>query len=76
MLRYGRAGHRRAGVVIFGALVPMCGANLHRERRQSRIGYSFLLALRAPVAALIGFLIAGCDPRRLPGGGSSSSRCG
>ncbi len=58
-------------VVIFGALE----GNVWRETfvesavNRSAIGYSFLLALRAPVAALIGFLIAWLLIRiRLPGG--------
>jgi iron(III) transport system permease protein len=58
-------------VVIFGAL----DADVWRETfiasaaNRSAIGYSFLLALRAPVAALIGFLIAWLLIRvELPGG--------
>ena len=58
-------------VVIAGAL----DANVWRETfvdsavNRSAIGYSFLLGLRAPIAALIGFLIAWLLIRiRLPGG--------
>ena len=58
-------------VVIFGALE----ADAWRETfiassaNRSALGYSFLLALRAPVAALIGFLIAWLLIRiELPGG--------
>jgi iron(III) transport system permease protein len=58
-------------VVIFGALE----GNVWRETfiesaaNRSALGYSFLLALRAPVAALIGFLIAWLLIRiELPGG--------
>src|SRR5262245_47216485 len=58
-------------VVVFGAL----DGNVWRQTfvesavNRSAIGYSFLLALRAPIAALIGFLIAWLLIRvRLPGG--------
>ena len=58
-------------VVIAGAL----DGNVWRETfidsavNRSAIGYSFLLGLRAPIAALIGFLIAWLLIRiRLPGG--------
>jgi iron(III) transport system permease protein len=58
-------------VVIFGAVE----GNVWRETfiesaaNRSALGYSFLLALRAPVAALIGFLIAWLLIRiELPGG--------
>jgi iron(III) transport system permease protein len=58
-------------VVIFGAVE----GNMWRETfiesaaNRSALGYSFLLALRAPVAALIGFLIAWLLIRiELPGG--------
>jgi iron(III) transport system permease protein len=58
-------------VVVFGAL----DSDVWRETfiasaaNRSAIGYSFLLALRAPVAALIGFLIAWLLIRiELPGG--------
>jgi iron(III) transport system permease protein len=58
-------------VVIFGAL----DGDVWRETfiasaaNRSAIGYSFLLALRAPVAALLGFLIAWLLIRiELPGG--------
>jgi iron(III) transport system permease protein len=58
-------------VVVFGAL----DGNVWRQTfvesavNRSAIGYSFLLALRAPIAALVGFLIAWLLIRiRLPGG--------
>jgi iron(III) transport system permease protein len=58
-------------VVIFGAIE----GNVWRETfvessvNRSAIGYSFLLALRAPIAAILGFLIAWLLIRiRLPGG--------
>src|SRR5262249_11949922 len=58
-------------VVVFGALE----SNVWRETfiesaaNRSALGYSFLLALRAPIAALIGFLIAWLLIRiDLPGG--------
>jgi iron(III) transport system permease protein len=58
-------------IVLFGAI----DGNVWRETfvessiNRSAIGYSFLLALRAPIAALIGFLIAWLLIRiRLPGG--------
>jgi len=58
-------------VVIFGAVE----ANVWHEAfienpiNRSAIGYSFLLALRAPIAAFIGFLIAWLLIRvRIPGG--------
>lgn len=58
-------------VVVFGAI----DSDVWRETfidnplNRSAIGYSFLLALRAPVAALVGFLIAWLLIRvRLPGG--------
>jgi iron(III) transport system permease protein len=58
-------------IVLFGAV----DGNVWRETfvessiNRGAIGYSFLLALRAPIAALIGFLIAWLLIRiRLPGG--------
>jgi iron(III) transport system permease protein len=58
-------------IVLFGAI----DGNVWRETfvessiNRSAIGYSFLLALRAPIAALVGFLIAWLLIRiRIPGG--------
>jgi len=57
-------------VVVIGAL----DANVWQQTLESRVnrsalGYSFLLALRAPIAAVIGFLIAWLLIRiKLPGG--------
>jgi iron(III) transport system permease protein len=57
-------------VVVFGAV----SGNVWRETiasplNRSAIGYSLLLALRAPIAALVGFLIAWLVIRiRIPGG--------
>jgi iron(III) transport system permease protein len=58
-------------VVVFGALDGHVWHQTFVESavNRSAIGYSFLLALRAPIAALIGFLIAWLLIRiRLPGG--------
>jgi iron(III) transport system permease protein len=58
-------------VVIFGAVESDVWREVFLENplNRSAIGYSFLLALRAPIAALIGFLIAWLLIRvRLPGG--------
>src|SRR5262249_26677112 len=58
-------------VVVFGALDGNAWWQTFVESavNRSAIGYSFLLALRAPIAALIGFLIAWLLIRiRLPGG--------
>jgi len=58
-------------VVIIGAIDGNAWHETFVESSVSRsaIGYSFLLALRAPIAALIGFLIAWLLIRvRLPGG--------
>jgi len=58
-------------VVIVGALDANVWHETFAESRTNRsaLGYSFLLALRAPVAALAGFLIAWLLIRfRLPGG--------
>jgi iron(III) transport system permease protein len=58
-------------VVVFGAFAKNAWYEtfVGNAVNRSAIGYSFLLALRAPVAALIGFLIAWLLIRiRLPGG--------
>ena len=58
-------------VVIFGAIESNAWREVFIESpvNRSAIGYSFLLALRAPIAAFIGFLIAWLLIRvRLPGG--------
>jgi ABC-type Fe3+ transport system permease subunit len=62
-------------IVLFGAV----DGNVWRETfvesstNRNAIGYSFLLALRAPIAALIGFLIAWLLIRiRLPFGQPAS----
>ena len=58
-------------VVIAGALDSNVWYQTYVENpvNRSALGYSFLLALRAPVAAIIGFLIAWLLIRvRLPGG--------
>jgi len=58
-------------VVIFGAVEGNAWRETFVESsvNRSAIGYSFLLALRAPIAAVIGFLIAWLLIRvRLPGG--------
>src|SRR5262249_39774941 len=58
-------------VVIFGAIEADVWRETFIESAANRgaLGYSFLLALRAPVAALIGFLIAWLLIRiELPGG--------
>src|SRR5580700_3701456 len=58
-------------VVIFGAVEGNAWRETFVESsvNRSAIGYSFLLALRAPIAAIIGFLIAWLLIRiRLPGG--------
>ena len=58
-------------VVVFGAFAKNAWYETFFENAANRsaIGYSFLLALRAPVAAFIGFLIAWLLIRiRIPGG--------
>ncbi len=57
-------------VVVFGAISgDAWRETLANPINRSAIGYSLLLALRAPVAALIGFLIAWLVIRiRIPGG--------
>lgn len=58
-------------VVVVGALDANVWHETFAESRTNRsaLGYSFLLALRAPIAAVLGFLIAWLLIRfRLPGG--------
>ena len=58
-------------VVVAGAFVDNVWHEtfIDSAANRSAIGYSFLLALRAPVAAVIGFLIAWLLIRiRIPGG--------
>ena len=58
-------------VVVFGAIESNVWREVFVESpiNRSAIGYSFLLALRAPIAALVGFVIAWLLIRvRLPGG--------